>query len=340
MTWVPSCLPAGAHTLHIWSSLLQVWELARKGSQAPVPCRPSHGHHPHQCRIGERGTRGGRGRTAGSRVAPEGRAASRKPLSLPVPRQRRPPALPCGRCAPASCESQRPNRGAAPHRRRRRVPGAGATAVLGGASPFVPGPSPPGSAERAPAPPASAKPTSRTAEETFARLPASRSPPAGTVSREPMRKSAGESGAWGRAHPVPRAGSQPNSRYNLHAPRPLPAPCPHPQPPISRPPGLHRTPPSILYTCLSPSRETRSPIRLFFFSEEKLVQRRSGPGYLLQHTEEEESEEGSDRGRRERLLILKFIEMKGIQRAKRILKEKIRVGGLTCPDLKACYKPI
>jgi len=44
------------------------------------------------------------------------------------------------------------------------------------------------------------------------------------------------------------------------------------------------------------------PIRLFFFSKEKLVQRRAGPGYLLQHTEEEETEEGSDRGRRERLV--------------------------------------
>lgn len=92
-TRVPSCQPAGAHTLHIWSSLLQVWELARKGSPAPVPCRPSHGHHPHQCRAGERGSRGP-DRTADSGAAPAGRAESRKPLSSRVRASAARPALP------------------------------------------------------------------------------------------------------------------------------------------------------------------------------------------------------------------------------------------------------
>lgn len=77
MTWVPSCLPAGVHTLHIWSSLLQVWELARKGSQAPAPCRPPHGHHPHQCRVRER-------RTGGAEAA--WRAPGLPPMEGPRPR--------------------------------------------------------------------------------------------------------------------------------------------------------------------------------------------------------------------------------------------------------------
>lgn len=92
-----------------------------------------------------------------------------------------------------------------PHDLERRVPHPTARAAgspvrgppqsPGEASPLAPIPSLPGSAARAPAPPARAKPPSRTAEETFASPPASRSPRAGTMSREPMRKSAGDAGA-------------------------------------------------------------------------------------------------------------------------------------------------
>lgn len=99
--WVPSCLLAGVHTLHIWSSLLEVWEVARKGSQTLSPA----GHHSITTGSGvELGSVGLgallRAGTAGSGAAPPGRAASRKPLSPPLPRQRRRPALPVPEAPP------------------------------------------------------------------------------------------------------------------------------------------------------------------------------------------------------------------------------------------------
>ena len=97
------------------------WELARKGSQDPVPRRPSDGHHWHHCRDRERKARprlrGARRSPGGLRADSRGRAASasRKPLS---PRGPRSPAIGAPR---RSVHPRRASRAGAQTQRRKRT---------------------------------------------------------------------------------------------------------------------------------------------------------------------------------------------------------------------------
>lgn len=120
--WVPSCQLAGARTLHIWSSLLQVWELAPTASQDPVPCRQPFNHHRHRGRAGElRARPPAPGQHGGLRCSlpAKGRVPEAFVSAPPAPAPRA--HAPGARCAPARSESERPNWA----RKMDATPGAG-----------------------------------------------------------------------------------------------------------------------------------------------------------------------------------------------------------------------
>ena len=87
------------------------WELARKGSQDPVPRRPSDGHHWHHCRDRERKARP---RLRGARRSPGG-LPGKSSIRIPEAFVSARPALPGDRCSQAisapqaRLESRRPD---------------------------------------------------------------------------------------------------------------------------------------------------------------------------------------------------------------------------------------
>ena len=74
------------------------WELARKGSQDPVPRRPSDGHYWHHCRDRERKARP---RLRGARRSPGG-LPGKSSIRIPEAFVSARPALPGDRCAPGA----------------------------------------------------------------------------------------------------------------------------------------------------------------------------------------------------------------------------------------------